>query len=311
MTIASFSDFVDPVAKLLSYGECQDMNYQKLADYGKEFGITTEHIPELIQLALTRNNPQFKPQKLEAWGAVHAWRVLAQLEAKAAIVPLLDLFDRSTTDEWVDEEMPQVYAAIVLKHEDEVFTALSGYLADTSNSDHGRVTAMECFLAIGQKHLTLNDKSIAALTTQLEKYKQNSIDLNSYLVDDLIQLAAESAAPVVKKAYDAGRVDPIVVGDWEELEYAFGLKEPPPMSEEDKFHIRGILDSLEKLTGAGGSDRPLSDEEMMRMAGEYNPAMMPGGMSKSQKSAKQKTKNKLAKQSRQKNRAKKKKKKKK
>jgi hypothetical protein len=105
------------------------------------------------------------------------------------------------------------------------------------------------------------------------------------------------------------------VGDWEDIEVGLGLKEPPPMSEEDKFHLRGILDSLEKLTGESRGDADeeelISDQEMMRMASEYtNQAIMPGGFNQAQKAAKQKTKNQMAKQSRQKNRPKKKKKKK-
>jgi hypothetical protein len=310
MAIVSFSDFDDPVAQLLSYGDCQQMDFDVWPDYTEQLDLSTQQIPELLQLALTRNNPEFKPKQLEEWGAVHAWRSLAQLQAKEAIVPLLDLFDRSKTDEWVDEEMPKVYAALGPKYEDAVFTALSGYLADRANSDHGRTTAMECVLAIAVAHPKLKPKCIAALTAELEQYAQNSIELNSYLVDDLIQLVAESAAPIVKRAYDAGRIDPVIVGTWEDLEYAFGLKEPPPMSEEDQFHIRGILDSLKKLTGAESDREPLSDQEMIQLASEYDPTTIANGFSQAKKTAKKKAQAKLAKQSRQKNRQKKKKKKK-
>jgi hypothetical protein len=203
----SFADFTDPVAKLLSYGH-GNTDFDNWQNYGKDLGITEEHIPELIQLALTRNNPQFKPKDLEEWGAVHAWRTLAQLGAKEAIVPLLDLFDRSQTDEWTDEGMPRFYAVLAPKYPDQVISALSEYLADTSHSDHGRITAMECLAAIAQAHEELKDRCVEALLAELDKHDRNSVDFCSFLVDDLILIGAnaEVAAPVIKKAYDAKKL---------------------------------------------------------------------------------------------------------
>ncbi len=75
-------NYPPPVDKLLTYGDAWRMrswpNYLQL-------GFGPEHIPDLIRMALDDELNEAASGSLAVWAPAHAWRVLAQLRAKAAV----------------------------------------------------------------------------------------------------------------------------------------------------------------------------------------------------------------------------------
>ena len=65
---------------------------------------------------------------------------------------------------------------------------------------------------------------MAKLIAQLERYAAQSPMLNAFLISPLLDLGAKEAAPVMGKAFAAGRVDEDVQGDWEDVQIELGLK---------------------------------------------------------------------------------------
>jgi hypothetical protein len=62
-------------------------------------GLGPEHIPDLIRMATDEELNQADSESLKVWANVHAWRVLGQLRAAAAIEPLFSLLHRTDDDD--------------------------------------------------------------------------------------------------------------------------------------------------------------------------------------------------------------------
>ncbi len=55
----------------------------------------------------------------------------------------------------------------------------------------------------------------------LERYRDNDPRLNAFLIWQLMDLRATTAADLVRSAYPADAVDERVIGNWEEGEESF------------------------------------------------------------------------------------------
>ena len=273
------ADYRKPVDALLTLGDARD-SVGKWPDYS-EYGIGAEHIPDLIQLATDPELHWADSESLEVWAPIHAWRALGQLRAEEAIAPLLNLFHELEEDDWVGEELPRVYGMIGAA----AIPALTAYLADTSRGISPRISVAHALAEIGMSHAEARETCITALTRQLEAFRKNDRELNGFLISYLVDLQAIEIAPLMQRAYAAGRVDEIVMGDWEDVQVALGLK---PYVERDADFF---MDDIEDVDP---EDRPF--------------AFKPQSAAKRKKA---KTKRNMARKSRKQNRKKKKRKKKK
>ena len=104
----------DPIAALRNRGDARADTcwVENDPDYVNEYGLTGDHIPELIALATDWVNDT--PDDGSAYGPVHAWRALGQLRAVDAIQPLLDIQDTldAIGDDWYLEEFHDVFGLI-------------------------------------------------------------------------------------------------------------------------------------------------------------------------------------------------------
>ena len=272
------AEYRKPVDVLLTLGDPRELSDQWL-DYS-EYGIGAEHIPDLIQLATDSELYWADSESREVWSSLHAWRALGQLRAEEAIKPLLNLFHKLEEDDWVGEELPTVYGMIGAA----AIPALTAYLADTSHNISPRISAAQALFDIAMSQAEAQEACIAALTHQLEAFRKNDRELNGFLIWYLMDLKAIETAPLMQRAYAAGRVDKMIVGDWEDVQVALGLK--PKVERDADF----FMDDIEDVDP---EDRPF--------------AFKPQGAAKRKKA---KTKRNMARKSRKQNRKKKRKKKK-
>ena len=112
--------------------------------------------------------------ELEVWAPVHAWRALGQLKAQQAIEPLIGLFDELIDDDWIDDELPTVFALIG----PAALPFLANYLSDQTNGKSPLILAASCISEIGLKNKVAREKSIAILTKQLAAFDVNDSELN-------------------------------------------------------------------------------------------------------------------------------------
>lgn len=215
-----------PVEALLSLGEPpgRDVSVDCAA-----LGLGREHVPELIRMAVDPELHSGPQASRIVWAPVHAWRALAALRAVEAVEPLLGLLARldDGVDDWLAREIPDVLALFGRA----ALQPAADYLADARHGVWARVTAASCVSHIGVAHPDLRAECVARLAAQLERFATQAENFNGMLVCDLMGLKAVEAAPVIERAFAAGRVDETCGGDWEDVQIELGLKtqrEHPP-----------------------------------------------------------------------------------
>ncbi len=206
---------VEPVARLLGLGKPGDSRQFPWPDYCS-YGFTAQHIPALIRVA-TDASLILLPDESDprAWAPVHAWRALGQLRAEAAVQPLMRLFHEVQDNDWVIEEMPDVFALIG----PTAFPALAAYLRDFSHPAHSRLVAANSLAHIARAHPQVRDLTVQALAEQLSAFKNNLPGVNSVLIANLVDLQAAEQADLIHKVFTDGKVDRFLVGDWRDIRY--------------------------------------------------------------------------------------------
>jgi hypothetical protein len=86
------------------------------------------------------------------------------------------------------------------------------------------VTAGHAIAAIGRMHPEARAESVAILAEGLAAYAENDPSFNALVSTMLLDLGADEALPVIKQAYDADATDVAVMGDFEDVEIAFGVR---------------------------------------------------------------------------------------
>ena len=167
-------------------------------------------------------------------------------------------------DDWVGEELPQVYGLIG----PTAIPVLARYLADLQHGLWARVAACHGLSEIGQPHPGSRAECVAVVTRQLERYGEQDPTLNAFLFSRLLDLRAVESALVIERAFAADAIDPTVAGDWEDAQVELGLKAkrstPPPdyLSKQLGFDRHEFLNMLKRAAtqkpAPGGDPRLLN-----------------------------------------------------
>lgn len=252
----SLDTYRNPVAKLLTYGDCHEMDLRDWPNYPERVSLTTNDVPELIRMATDRTLWELEGDRLDVWAPIHAWRSLGQLHAEAAIVPLTQLFEERDSD-WVTEELPKVYAMLG----PAAIPVLADYLTDDTHETRARNTAVDSLLEIARSHPESRDACVTPMLQQLESFAENDIDLNTILISDLLDLQVVEAAPLIEQALATENVDEFMVGTWASIQIELGLKQKSDFAPEnlkpkmppEMDQIRQIIEKLDALTPQGFS----------------------------------------------------------
>lgn len=247
---ATAASYQPPLDQLLSLG--QPKGYASALDYAS-LGIGADHIPELLRMVSDEGLHNASGTSSLVWAPLHAWRALAQLKAEQAVGPLLGLLPRidKHQDDWVSEDVPRALGQIG----QAALEPATAYLADSAHDDWARVAAAKALAEIGERHAELRTECVARLSAQLEKCAEQSETVNAFLVSPLLDLKAREALAVMERAFAAGRVDETVVGDYEDVEIALGLKtarqHPPKPNKLTELgaQLRAIAAASEKADG--------------------------------------------------------------
>jgi Protein of unknown function (DUF1186) len=222
------TSYQQPVDKLLTLGLSLRLNMGKQEyDYILELGLGSQHIPDLIRMGVDRALLSADSGSLDVWAAVHAWRVLGQLHAEDAIAPLMQLFHELADNELVSEELPKVFSKIGAA----AISPLATYLADDSYQLFSRVNAINSLEEIAKQNENVRNNCILVLTQQLKYYKNNSPELNAFIVAALINLAGKSSANMIKLAFAENQVAEDIVGSWEEVKECLGIASDEELQE--------------------------------------------------------------------------------
>ncbi|WP_420127196.1 hypothetical protein [Longimicrobium sp.] len=207
-----------PLDRLLGLGSL--FTRQKWRDY-LQMGLGPAHVPGLIRMACDQELNQADQDDPRVYAPLHAWRALGQLAAPEAAAPLAELLVQLPDDDFAHEELPQVLGMIGAAAVEPV----AAVLANPENDERPRTSAARALEEIGKRHPALRDRCVAVLMRQLEAWPEQSEGLNGFLIDYLVELGAVEAAPLMQAAFDAGRADEMIRGDWEDVQVDLGLLE--------------------------------------------------------------------------------------
>ena len=243
-----------PVDKLLTHGEPPGFRDPSgWPDY-TELGLTREHVPELVRMA-TDDDLNTAPGDTDAvWAPMHAWRALAQLGASEAAAPLLGLAERYPVEDWVSEELPEVFALLG----SETLPTLTEFLADQSIDALARMKALRGVVRLGQLHPEQRERCATILSDQLARHADQPRHINGFLVDGLAELGAVDQIDVIREAYQADDVDDSITGDIEDAEMRLGLRterDTPRQANELSRMMQPLLRGLRAST-AQSSTQP-------------------------------------------------------
>jgi len=197
MGVDSKTSYQQPVDKLLTCGMNGWITPDKWPDYRK-LGIGPEHIPDLIRMATDEELNEANEQNTEVWAPMHAWRALGQLRAVEAIEPLLGLLERLENDDWVHDELPDVFAKIG----PAALPALTEYVADLSHAVSSQISAITSIEKIGKRWSDARGECLPLLDKRLERFEENEPLVNGILVLELVRWGAREAAPLIERAFD-------------------------------------------------------------------------------------------------------------
>lgn len=219
------------VAKLLEMGEPRYAREFAWPDY-QALGLRPEHIPALIHIAtdpaLINLEDGSDPR---SWGPVHAWRALGQMKAEEAIIPLIQLFHEIHDNDWVIEEMPDVFALIG----SAAYLELASYLRDGQRPVYSRMVAATSLMEIARSNPDMQFQVIEILVEQLIPYNRNTPGTNGVLIANLIELEAVEQRDLIHKVFVAGKVDRFITGDWRDVKKRLDPNRTQPSASRDSL----------------------------------------------------------------------------
>jgi hypothetical protein len=150
------------------------------------------------------------------------------LGAVEALPAMLHLHETEGESDWVGEEIPIALA----RFGPPVLEDLRTYLSDPKNETWTRVGVSRAMKLISEEFPESRADCIAALCVGLELFEENDETVNGFIISYLADMDAPETASLVERAFQSGRVDLSIMGDYEEFQIAVGLlKErltPPP-----------------------------------------------------------------------------------
>lgn len=205
------SPYSPPVSDLLEVGyPAGEFDYTQL------FGLTPEHIPELIRMAC---DPELNDGDCEGdgvWGPLHAWRALGEMRAPDAVEPLVALLETIADDDFSGDLAHSIgrIGAPALPH-------LLELARGTGRNADARALAAGALGEIPGDAPETRAEVITALTQLVED--DPDPDVVTGAVNGLLDLKAVEAAPAIERALADGRLDVSTCGDWEDVQVELGL----------------------------------------------------------------------------------------
>lgn len=208
-------------AHLLTYGQPEGVagcgswpNYLAL-------GLTRDDVAQLVRMATdpALNNAEKTNRKV--WAPVHAWRALAQLGATEAAEPLIELAASLPDDDWVSEELPDVFARLG----PDILPALSTFIADETVDSMARITAVTAIERMGQAQEEATENCKDVLREHLTQHQRQAPDLNAFLILGLVNLGASEDIELIRQPFAEDNVDLMLIGDIEDVEVELRIRD--------------------------------------------------------------------------------------
>ncbi len=209
-----------PATALLDYGKGEDRHFgEPWQDY-LALGLTEADVPELVRMVEDRNFDRLPASDNRVWAPLHAWRVLALLNAAEVVEPLLRRLAESPDDDWLTGDIAQVFAMLG----PSVLPNIERFMADEAIDEMVRICMPESLREIARDHPEVDGACGDMMVRQLMLHERNRPVLNAFLIMCLCDLGRGDAIDLIREAYASDHVDLTVFGDLEDAELQLGLR---------------------------------------------------------------------------------------
>lgn len=216
--ISTSAPYLPPVAALLTLGNAHEQCVQAQRD---TLGIGQEHLPDLVRMARDRALHSADEEDPAGWAPIHAVLLLSELDVTAVVAELIPLFD--IDNEWFSSSLPDALGRVG----QPALPFLGAYLTDHARWVWGRTHAITALEAISTQYPDLRDEVVALLSEVLRGAEHDDEVICSFAMNALVKLAAVETLPLIRRAFELGKIDEMVRGNWVQILAELGV-EPEP-----------------------------------------------------------------------------------
>src|SRR3990167_1921665 len=234
----------------------------KWPDYVQEYGLDASDIPDLITYITDKTFLDSRPSSRKFWAPLHAWRALGQMQAEAALAPLLQQMPELLEDDYAVAEIPVVLGMLGPAAIEPAYTLLCAADEDETL----RIMGLDTLTEVAKRHPQEKARVLALYDRYLDSPDPAATGLNSLLVLQLAELGALDFWPRVVPLFEQGWVDETLL-DLEDAEIEFGLREErdsprrgaaaDPDSEQPEGEEAQAIDVVEYYLDKYGADEAI------------------------------------------------------
>ena len=145
------------------------------------------------------------------------------MRAVEAIAPLAQLLDWSeeTDSDLINEGLTDALE----EFGEPTIEPLTIFINEAGHSEYGYISACDVMCHIAEKQPEYREIVVANISSALdEHFERNDEDVNGYWLSDLLDLQAVESYPIIKKAFEAKKINVRVAGDLEDVEIEFEMR---------------------------------------------------------------------------------------
>lgn len=216
------SGYPPPVDQLLGLGATGDRAPTAWLDY-RSLGLSREHIPDLIRMVQDRELLESR-EDVAVYAPGHAARALAQLQAVEAADALLDVleYERSRNRDWTIGEFEELLGSF----DPAILPKLIAFLQDASHQYIARGVVAGAMGLIAARFPERRSEVVETFGAHL-RVPGGDAGLNGFILAALLDLGAAEALPDIEAAFVGQRIDPVIAGDWDYVQWYLGGQEGP------------------------------------------------------------------------------------
>ena len=182
-----------------------------------DYGFIPEDLPELMLVILGHDQEQDGDA---VWAGLHAWRTLGQLGCDEAATALVAMFDILVEDDWALSDLPVVVGMIGAAG----IEPLAACLNDSGQDEFARVMAAHGLCEVAQRHPQCRETVLEHFKAYMVEPDFEQYTLNGLMISYLLDLDAKELIEEIRELFDKHIVDLSCVGDIEDVEIEFGLR---------------------------------------------------------------------------------------
>src|SRR6266542_5378733 len=207
--------YTPPVDALIALGEPRKPG---VAERRAALGLRQEHLPDLLRMARDRGLYTANGDTDEVWAPLHAFYALSELDVSAVVPELIPLFDLE--DDWLDTALPELFGKVGAP----ALEPLRIYLADRTRWGFGHWHACDALERIAVQHPELRGQVVAILSDVLRDAEHYDEETCTGAMDALVELGAVEALPLIRHAFELGRIDEMMRGPWGDVLDDLGIE---------------------------------------------------------------------------------------